>query len=130
MLILTIGGSLGRDPETRQTQGGTDVTNFSVAVSGYDFKAKEKTTTWVKVAMFGTRGTQLGAMLSKGDRVMASGEARLVEYNGKTSLELTANSLCPMGAPAGKQQGAPPPRQAAGKPKQAADDFPEDQIPF
>lgn len=130
MLILTIGGSLGRDPETRQTTSGTDVTNFSVAVSGYDFKAKEKTTTWVKVAMFGNRGAQLGALLSKGDRVMASGEARLVEYNGKTSLELTANSLAPMGAPAGKQQGAPPPRQAAGKPKQAAADFPDDEIPF
>lgn len=121
MLILTICGSLGRDPETRQTSAGKAVTNFSVAVNGYDFQKKEKTTTWVKVVMFGDRGEKLAAMLGKGDRVMASGECRLSEYNGKTSLELTASSIAPVGAPSGKSESAPL-AKAKGKPVQDDDE--------
>lgn len=121
MMALTIGGRLGADAVVGQA-GNTSVTNFSVAVDGWDPKAREKTTTWVRVAMFGTRGEKLAEHLTKGASVMVAGEARLTEYKGKTHLELTANNVTLMG---GKPQGeSQAPRKAAAKPAE------DDEIPF
>lgn len=132
MMILTIGGSLGRDPETKELPGGKTVTNMSVAVQGYDYKAREKTTTWVRVAMFGDRGEKLGQAVHKGDRIMASGEPRFSIYNDKVQIELTAQSFSIISSKPRDEE--PAPRQT-GKPatklKRAAE-FPDDddQIPF
>ena len=139
MLSLTIGGTLGRDPETRDV-GQTTVTDFSVAVNGYDRRAKEKTTTWVKVTVWGTRGEQLAGFLGKGDKVMATGVASLVTYTPRdggekrVTLELNASDVAPMGK--GKShddEESPPARRKTFTPAPAAkdQDFPDDDdIPF
>lgn len=139
MLQMTIGGTLGRDPETRATSSGKEVTTFNVAVNGYDFSKREKTTTWVKVTMWGERGTKLGDMLAKGDRVMASGIGRLNTYENKdgetkTSLELTADQLAPMGgSKRSDDEDERPARTSSKKPPAAKQQsFPDsdDDIPF
>jgi single-stranded DNA-binding protein len=113
MMSLTIGGRLGADP-TMGDAGGTAVCNFSVAVDGWDPKAREKMTTWVRVAVFGKRAESLQTILSKGSSVMCAGEARLTEYKGKQYLELTANAVTLMGS---KPADAAPPavRKAAAR---------------
>ena len=127
MMILTIGGRLGADA-TVGNANGTPVVNFSVAVDGYDPKAREKVTTWVRVAMFGARAEKLAEHLSKGSSVMVSGQARLSEYKGKQYLELTANDVTLMG---GKPQGDAQPKRDE-RPAQRAQPKPadDDEIPF
>jgi single stranded DNA-binding protein len=97
MMVLTIGGRLGADP-TVGNANGTPVINMSVACDGWDPKAREKITTWVRVAFFGTRAEKLSEYLSKGSSVMCTGEARLSEYKGKQYIELTASSVMMMGS--------------------------------
>lgn len=131
MMILTIGGALGRDPETKRLPDGKTVTNMNVAVNGYDYKAREKVTTWVRVSMFGDRGEKLGQAVHKGDRIMASGEPRFSIYNDKVQIELTAQSFSIISSKPRDEE--PPARQQskpATKPKQAAE-FPDDEdVPF
>lgn len=126
MMVLTIGGRLGADA-TLGNANGTPVLNFSVAVDGWDPKAREKATTWARVAMFGARAKKLSEHLVKGSSVMVSGQARLSEYKGKQYLELTANEVTLMG---GKPQGDAQPRREErpahrGRPKPA-----DDEVPF
>ncbi len=121
MLQLTIAGTLGKDAEVR-TVGQSVVCNFSVAVSGYDFKAKAKTTQWVRVAIWGKRGEQLGRLLTKGNKVALTGEMTLNEYNGKTSIEVKAQDVTLLG-------GAP--RQERPSPDEGFDPVTgDDDIPF
>ena len=122
MMVLTIGGRLGQDP-TLGSANGTPVLNMSVAVDGWDPKAREKITTWVRVAFFGTRANRLAEYLTKGASVMCSGEARLAEFKGKQYLELTASQVTMMGAkPSGESRQEKEP--ARGKAKEDDDDIP------
>jgi single-stranded DNA-binding protein len=121
MMSLTIGGRLGGDP-TLGNANGTPVLNMSVAVDGWDPKAREKVTTWVRVAFFGTRAEKLGEFLTKGSSVMCTGEARLSEYKGKQYLELTASAVTMMGAkPSGdvpSREREQPKRQSRAEPEE------------
>lgn len=123
MMALTIGGRLGQDP-TIGNANGTPVLNMSVAVDGWDPKAREKITTWVRVAFFGTRAEKLAEYLTKGASVMCSGEARLSEFKGKQYLEMTASQVTMMGA---KPSGEPRQEKAPARGKAKDDD---DEIPF
>lgn len=135
MLNLSIAGRVGKDAELRAA-GNSDVLNFSVAVSGYDFKERAKTTTWVRVAVWGKRGEQLESLITKGSSVACSGEMSLREYNGKTYIELKAQDVTLLGGPPAERDEEPAPRQReqrrAAPPKAApSNDFPEDDdIPF
>lgn len=133
MLQLSFAGTIGRDPETRQA-GKSEVTEFSVAVNGYDFSKREKTTTWLKVNIWGDRGAKLGELVSKGDKVAGSGVLSFETYENrdgetKVTYKVTCNELTLQG---GKRSDDEPRRSKASKPKQesfpdAADD---DDIPF
>jgi single stranded DNA-binding protein len=120
MMILTIVGRLGADPVLGNANG-TPVLNMSVACDGWDPKAKEKLTTWVRVAYFGTRAEKSAQYLSKGSSVMCSGEARLSEYKGKQYLELSASQVSMVGS---KPAGDAAPRKEAPKRAAAPDDDP------
>lgn len=138
MLNLSIAGRVGKDAELRVAGNSkSDVLNFSVAVSGYDFKERAKTTTWVRVAVWGKRGEQLLSLITKGSSVACSGEMSLREYNGKTYIELKAQDVTLLGSPPGERDEEPAPRQEKRSPARQApkaapsNDFPEDDdIPF
>lgn len=141
MLNLSFAGTLGRDPETRAA-GQSEVTEFSVAVNGYDRRAKEKTTTWLKVNIWGARGAQLAGMLEKGQKVAGAGQLEIQSYTnreGETKLSyvVTVQDLTLMGGGAPREERAQPAKREpakSGKAKAPAqDDFPfdsEDDIPF
>lgn len=96
MNIVTIAGRLGKDPETRFTQGGQKVTSFSVATS-IRRKGQEETLWW-RVTVWGDRFDKMISYLKKGSAVIVNGEMNLSHYNDRdgknqTSLEITADSL-------------------------------------
>jgi single-stranded DNA-binding protein len=122
-MVLTIGGRLGADP-TVGNANGTPVINMSVACDGWDPKAREKITTWVRVAFFGTRAEKLSEYLSKGSSVMCTGEARLSEYKGKQYIELTASSVMMMGS---KPSSSSEPKREKREQRSTSSD---DDIPF
>ena len=84
---VTLVGKLGRDPEHRDTNGGTKVTTFSMAT---DHSVKkndewENVTTWHKVVLFGIPDFQVQS-LRKGSTVLVEGRVsnRSYEKDGET----------------------------------------------
>ena len=77
---VMISGNLTRDPELRQTQGGTIILSFGVAVN--DRRRNQQTGEWedypnfIDCVMFGTRAEALNRILSKGMKVAIEGKLR------------------------------------------------------
>lgn len=138
---LTVPGRLGADPDLRSTNGGTVVANFRVAVSGYDREKQEKTTTWVRVTMWGARGEQIAKLVGKGDSVCFIGTGELKSFEKREGgeiiwyLECTASDCVLLGSsqksdePREKQPPMPASKPAhRGRVKEAEAD--DDEIPF
>lgn len=75
---VTITGNLTRDPELRQTAGGTSVLGFGVAVN--DRRRNQQTGEWedyanfIDCTMFGSRAQAVSAYLHKGTKVAIEGK--------------------------------------------------------
>lgn len=127
MKNITIAGRIGKDAETRSTQGGDQVTGFTVAVDeGYGDK---KRTFWFDCSLWGKRGEKLAPYLTKGSNVTVSGELSDREYNGKTYYTIRANDLTLQG---GRSEGGQSPGDRQQEPSGyggAGADL-EDTIPF
>lgn len=95
MIIVTIAGALGKDAETKTTQGGDQLCTFSVAGSvGY---GDRKQTIWFDVTKWGKGADALSRMLLKGTKVTVSGELSQREYEGKTYLQVRADHVALQG---------------------------------
>ncbi len=128
----TVGGNLGSDAEIRDTKGGSVV---SFRMASESLVKGEKTTTWVRVSLWGKRGEALLQHLVKGSKVAVVGELSLSEYKKdgetKTSVEIRCFDVTLMGKPASASGGGGG-RPAASAP---ADDYDEtgaadSDIPF
>lgn len=95
-------GNLGSDPELRYLQSGLAVCNFRVAVNERwrDRQRDEwrERTTWYRVAVWGAQAENCNTYLSKGRRVLVTGNVSANAYinnNGEAaaSLELTARDV-------------------------------------
>lgn len=100
MNVVVISGGLGKDPEFRQTQGGSSVLSFSVAVSDRRRNGQEweDVTHWVDVVMFGKRAESLSKILRKGMKVTVGGklsQSRWEDRNGnkRSKLEVIASDV-------------------------------------
>jgi single-strand DNA-binding protein len=126
MKTITIAGNIGKDAETRTTQGGDSVTSFNVAVE--DRAGKEKTTLWFTCSLWGKRGDALAQYLTKGSKVAVSGDMSTREYEGKTYLQIRADQVTLMG---GKQGGEDDRSQGSQRQEQqnSRTDL-DDEIPF
>ena len=102
MNVVVISGNLTKDPQLKQTQGGTSILNFSVAVN--DRKKNAKTGEWEDVAhfvdcvMFGKRAESLSRILHKGSRVYVDGKLSYNSWEAKdgsrrSKLEVIANDV-------------------------------------
>jgi len=104
-------GRIGRDAEVRQTNNGTSVANFPVAVDvGY---GDNKATLWLDCSMFGKRAEGgLVQYLVKGTQVMVEGDINLRQYTkgdgtGGAAVTLNIQDLKLVGGqPKGQQQPA------------------------
>ena len=78
MNTITVIGNVGRDPELRYANSGTAVLKFSIADNyGRD---DNKKTSWHNVTVFGDMAENVGAVLSKGQRVIVIGRNEESEY--------------------------------------------------
>lgn len=75
---VAISGNLGRDPELRATQTGTQVLRFSVCVNERHKVGDEwqDVPNWVDATVFGKRAEALNRYLSKGTHVCVQGRLR------------------------------------------------------
>ena len=134
-------GNLGRDAEMRYSQTGTQITNFSLAVTRQWQQGGEdkKETTWVNVTAW-EKLAEACATLSKGQQVLVKGYFKPDTVTGRprtwtgqdgtvgASYELTANEVW-LGVFPSRGSGGGGQRQEQGG------DFgqfgpPEDDIPF
>lgn len=76
-----IGGTLGKDPESRSTPNGVKVVNFSIAVEkGYKDNAR---TEWYNVVAFEKNAEFAEKYLKKGKGARISGELQTRSYDDK-----------------------------------------------
>ena len=84
-------GNLGRDPQTRYTQDGRAVTNFSIATSE-SWKDKQsgeqqERTEWHNIVCFARLGEIAGEYLRKGSKVYIEGRLQTRKYTDKDGVE-------------------------------------------
>jgi single-strand DNA-binding protein len=107
MNFVHIAGHIGKDPETRYTSEGQEVTVFSVAVNVR--KGGNDETIWFRVTMWGDRWKKMLPYLTKGKPIMVGGELSrkpeiYTDKNGLqqvSALEITADyvKFSPFGKP-------------------------------
>ena len=130
MKSITIAGNITKDGELRNTQNGSKVAGFSVAVNGYE--NGEKTSTFFDVSLWGKRGENVMQFAKKGAKICVTGELGTREYNGKTYLTVNAWDFTPMGGGQGNQQsgGYDQSPQGYGSGGRPGNDIDQDSIPF
>jgi single-strand DNA-binding protein len=130
MKMLGISGNIGRDAETRTTQGGDIVTSWTVAVE--ERRGQDKRTIWFECSLWGKRGESLAQYLTKGGKVSVSGELSTREHDGKTYLTVRADQVTLMGGGArDDDRGMSDKAKAADRAQRpAARDDLEDDVPF
>src|SRR5260370_21810508 len=82
-------GNLGRDPETRYTNSGSSVTNFSIATKE-SFADKSGTqqdrTDWHNIIVWGKQGEMCAQYLKKGSPVYVEARTSYREYEAKDGI--------------------------------------------
>ncbi len=94
-------GRLGRDPESRYTPQGQQVTTLNVAVDNSYTDAsgqRQERTKWYRVSVWGKQADACNTYLAKGRMVLCEGECSASAYlakdgTAKASLELRAHSV-------------------------------------
>lgn len=152
---VIIVGNLGRDPESRYSPNGEQVTRVSIATTDArkDRQTGERVenTEWHRVVFFGKLAEIAGQYLKKGSQVYVEGRLRTSKYTGKDGVErystdIIAEQMQMLGSrqgsgdPAGGYDGGfqqPAPRQNAERPQQPSSgggmppNIPmDDDIPF
>ena len=88
---VIIVGNLGRDPESRYSPSGEQVTRVSIATtdSRKDRQTGERieNTEWHRVVFFGKLAEIAGQYLKKGSQVYVEGRLRTSKYTGKDGIE-------------------------------------------
>ena len=83
-------GNLGRDPEMRATQSGTQVVNFSVATSSTYNDAqgqRQEQTEWHSIVCWGRQAEIAGQYLTKGKQIYVEGRIQTRSWEDKQSGE-------------------------------------------
>lgn len=134
---VIIAGHLGRDPETRYTADGKDVTNITVATSEkWKDKAtgeQKEATEWHRIVFFGKTAEVAGEYLKKGAAVMVEGKLKTRKWQDKEgqdryTTEIQADQLHFLSGKSDRQ----PATQEPAEPKKPAGKFDDmkDDIPF
>jgi len=98
MQTLTLAGTVGRDAELRNTQGGDQVLNFSLAIdNGKDKSGNKREPTWFDCSLWGKRASSLAPHVRKGDKLAVTGRPSAREHNGKVYLGCNVQELTFMG---------------------------------
>jgi len=139
-------GHLGRDPETRTTQSGQTVANFTLATTER-FKGEDRTE-WHRIVVWGKLAEICAQYLTKGKQVYIEGRIQTREWedkegNKKTTTEIVANEMRMLGSkgdspsqgggwqkPAAKPSGGYPPSGPPAQDNYGPPPMDDDDIPF
>lgn len=133
-------GNIGKDPETRYTQGGDAVCNIVVATSeSWKEKSsgeKKESTEWHKVSFFGKLAEIVGQYCKKGSPIYVEGSLKTRKWTDKDgqeryTTEIHAREMQLLGSKSegrSEEPKAKPASKPAPKNMDADDDF--DSIPF
>lgn len=130
-------GNLGNDPETRYTQGGSAVTNISVATSeSWTDKQsgnKQERTEWHRVVFFGKLAEIAGEYLRKGSKVYLEGQIRTRKWQDQsgqdrytTEIVVKEMQMLDSKSERGEAPQAEQPHQGQYAENRGADDFNDD----
>jgi single-strand DNA-binding protein len=87
MNIIALTGRLGKDPELKQTPGGTGLVKFTVAV---DRPGKSKETDWFDCTAFGKTAEFVKSWFKKGSWIEITGSMQMNSYTAKDGAKRTA----------------------------------------
>lgn len=137
---IVLVGRLVADPELRQTQDGTPVASFRIAVDRPRGRSGgEKQTDFFGVSIWRQRGERAAEFLQKGRLVLISGRVQLREWtdkdnNKRTSVDVVADDFQMLdsrpGAGAADRGQVPSPGAAAELPEYKYDAETEEEVPF
>jgi single-strand DNA-binding protein len=124
---IVLVGRLVADPELRQTQDGTPVTSFRIAVNRPKGRSGQEQTDFFGVSVWRQRAETAAKYLQKGRPVLVAGRCHIREYtdrdgNKRTAVEVTADDFQFMDSRSDNGGGAPRPAAAP-----ASSDLPEFQ---
>lgn len=96
--LVILAGNVGATPETRTTQGGTKITQFSLATSrpkrdsdGKILKDREgrrvEDTEWHRITCFNGVGTTVAEYVEKGQKVMIRGRIHYTRWTDNDKIE-------------------------------------------
>ena len=77
-------GRLTRDPEVRQTQGGTKVAGFTLAIDRPPREGEEKKADFPRITVFGRQAESCEKYLAKGRKVAIIGRLQTGSYQNKS----------------------------------------------
>jgi single-strand DNA-binding protein len=121
-VITTIVGNVGKDAVYKEGQSGKGFVSFSVGASvGWGDK---KETLWFDVTKWNS-SPKLAEMVLKGTKITVIGELSTREHNGKTYLQINAQTVDPQSRSGAGSDSQPQQPTTAGY----ADDL-DDSVPF
>ena len=132
---VIITGNLTRDPELKQTSGGTVILKMRLAVNGREKKGDQwvDRAEYVDCTMFGTRAESVSRFLNKGTKVGIDGKLRYHEWEKdgakRSALEVVVDDL-ELLTPKGSSANSDAPRESGSYNAPAADDADGEDIPF
>ena len=74
---LMVIGRCGGDPESRTLSNGSQVVNFSLAISEKNTKTGEYDTTWLKCEVWGKAANNASMLIKKGSDVYVEGKLKI-----------------------------------------------------
>lgn len=94
MILATVAGYIGQDPQYQHTDQGVSVVNFTVAHTA----PKTKETTWVKVVAWRGLADLFAKYVTKGEFIVLVGDLELDQYEDRSGgqrsqLKITVNSF-------------------------------------
>ena len=123
-VITTIVGNVGKDAVYKEGQSGKGFVSFSVGASvGW---GEKKETLWFDVTKWNA-SPKLAEMVLKGTKITVVGELSTREHNGKTYLQINAQTVDPQSRSGGAGSDSQP------QDRRKADfghDFLDDDVPF
>lgn len=107
---IVIMGRLGRDPELRQTQTGTLVVSFSLAVDR-DFKDRasgERATDWIDVVAWRNTAEFVSRYFTKGRMAVVAGRLQVRDYTDRNGVKRRATEVAADSVYFGDSRAEPP----------------------
>lgn len=122
-------GNIGQDPEVRHTQGGSTITNVSLATSeswkDKQTGQKQEKTEWHRVVFFNRLAEVAAEYIRKGSKIYVEGKLQTSKWKGQNgedryTTEIIANEMQLLDSRQGGQQ----------SPQQPGPDYPPQQQPY